>query len=161
MKSLTFIAIVLFFLALAGMYVYNTGQAASGQPFFEFKPFYSYVPGDVTSTFNAFFFVFIVSLLLFGLGSVISMSLEGAKYGYLLSLLFTGASTTFHIFDLLFIVPQIMACIAATTLGAGLILDYRGKSSLFPYWNYSIRYFLFALMITIVLLGVRPLLVAL
>ncbi len=161
MKSLTFTAIVLFFVALAGVYVYNVGQAASGAQLFEFKPFYSYAPGDALSTFNAFFFVFVASLLLFGLGAILSMLLEGMKYGYLLSVLFTGGPTTFHVFDLLFVVPQIMACIAATTLGAGLILDYRGKSSLFPYWNYGVRYFLFALLITIVLLAVRPLLVSL
>ncbi|MBI4406780.1 hypothetical protein HY571_02605 [Candidatus Micrarchaeota archaeon] len=161
MKSLTFVAIILFFIALAGTYVYNVGQASAGEKLFEFRPVYSYVPGEVLSTFNAFFFVFIASLLLFGLGAILSMLLEGAKYGYLLSVLFTGGSTAFHVFDLLFVVPQIMACIAATTLGAGLILDYRGKSSLFPYWNYGVRYFLFALLITLVLLGMRPFMVSL
>ncbi len=159
MKSLTLVAVVLFFAAFAGTYVYNVEQAAAEKPIFEFKPLYAYVPGDVLSTFNAFFFVFIVSLLLFGIGGVFSMLLEGLKYGYLTSLLMAGSLTSFHLFDLLFIVPELMAFIAATTLGAGLVLDYRGKASLFPYWNYAVRYFAMGLFITIILLAVRPFLV--
>ncbi len=159
MKSLTLIAILLFFLAFSGTYVYNVGQSSSGGKLFEFRPPYAFVPGDVASTFNAFFFVFIVSLLLFGVGGIVSMTLEGLKYGYLFSSSAAGIATGFHVFDLLFVVPQLMACVAATTLGAGLILDYRGKTSLFPYWNYAVRYFAFGLFITIILIGLRPLLV--
>ena len=66
MKSLTLVAIALFFIAFIGVYFYNSGQAANNLPGFEFKPPYAFVPGDTISAFNAFFFVFIVSLLLFG-----------------------------------------------------------------------------------------------
>ena len=157
MKSLTFFAVALFFLAFGGVYFYNANQLQNSNLVFKFQPLYAFAPGDVLSVFNAFFFVFIVSLLLFGLGGVVSMAHEGAKYGYLLSTI--SRPSGFHVFDLFFIVPQLMACIAATTLGAGLILDYRGKSSLFPYWNYALRYFGLGLFITIVLIGIRPFLV--
>jgi len=159
MKSLTLVAIALFFVAFAGVYLYNSNQVANDLPGFEFKPPYAFVPGDGLSAFNAFFFVFIVSLLLFGIGGVVSMTLEGLKYGSLFSSSLAGIVTGFHFFDLLFVIPQLMACFAATTLGAGLILDYRGKASLFPYWNYAVRYFVFGLLLTIVLLGLRPFLV--
>ncbi len=161
MKSLTLVAILLFFVAFLGVYFYNSDQASKNLPGFEFKPLYAYSPGDAISSLNAFFFVLIVSLLLFGIGGVVSMTLEGFKYGYLLQTYLAGAVTGFHLFDLLFIVPQLMACVAATTLGAGLIRDYRGKSSVFPYWNYSVRYFIFGLAMTIVLILVRMLLVPL
>lgn len=157
MKSLTLVAIVLFFVAFAGVYFYNSNQITNGEEEFRFLPLYAFVPGEALSVFNAFFFAFIVSLLLFGFGSVVAMALEGLKYGYLLSV---APSVGFHFFDLIFVVPELMACVAATTLGAGLILDYRGKASLFPYWNYSLRYFLFGFLLTVVLLGIRPFLVA-
>ncbi|MFH1247020.1 MAG: hypothetical protein V1644_01440 [Candidatus Micrarchaeota archaeon] len=161
MKSLTLVAIVLFFVAFAGVYFYNSSQAENNGELFQFKPPYAFVPGDMLSTFNAFFFVFIVSLLLFGMGSVVSMPLEGLKYGTLFYGYVNGVITGFHFFDLLFVIPQLMACVAATTLAAGLILDYRGKTSLFPYWNSAVRYFAFGLFITIILLGIRPFLVGL
>ena len=157
MKSLTLLAIVMFFVAFGAIYFYNVSQTTP----FEFKPIYAFVPGDVLSAFNAFFFVFIVSLLLFGVGGLVAMTLEGLKFGSLLFFTLAGNVTGFHFFDLLFVIPEVMACIAATTLGAGLILDYRGKSSLFPYWNYAIRYFIFGLLLTVVLLGLRPFLVGL
>lgn len=159
MKSLTLVAIVLFFAAFIGIYVYNSSQVTNNVAPFEFKPLYAFVPGDALSAFNAFFFVFIVSLLLFGIGGMVSMLLEGLKYGYLFSSSVNGIVTGFHFFDLLFIVPQLMACVAATTLGAGLVLDYRGKTSLFPYWNYAIRYFVFGFLLTAVLIFIRPFLV--
>ncbi len=161
MKSLTLAAVLLFFVAFTGVYLYNSMQATEGNVPFEFKPPYAFAPGDLVSNVNAFFFVFLLSLLLFGVGGIVSMALEGLKFGYLLSASLAGIATGFHLFDLLFIIPELMACIAATTLGAGLILDYRGKASLFPYWNYSIRYFSFGLFIMAALLAVRPFLVTL
>ena len=162
MKSLTLIAIALFIVSLTAVFFYDSNQLTHKQPAFQFKPLYAFAPGDAVSAFNAFFFVFIVSLLLFGMGSVVAMILEGLKYGYLLFSAFNGVAVSgFHVFDLLFVIPQIMACVAATTLGAGLILDYRGKSSLFPYWNYAVRYFFFGIAVTGALLLIRPIMVSL
>ncbi|MFH0713668.1 MAG: hypothetical protein V1722_03905, partial [Candidatus Micrarchaeota archaeon] len=119
----------------------------------------AFVPGELFSEINAFFFVLIVSLLLFGLGGVVAMPLEGLKYGSMLFAMFSGQVSNFHVFDLLFIIPQLLACVAATTLSSGLISDYRGKGNVFSYWNRAVKYFILGIVLLVVLLVVRQFMV--
>ncbi len=160
MKSLTIVALLAFLVAFAAIYFYNSDQTAKHLPTVKVTPPYAFSPGETIGEFNAFFFVFIASLLLFGIGGIVSMLSEGAKYGYFASKLMsdapTTASTSFTFFDLLFILPLVLSCIAATTLAAGLIMDYRGKGSMWSYWSNAAKFFGFGLALLVILIIARP-----
>ncbi len=156
MKSLTIVALLAFLVAFAAVYFYNSDQNAKHLTTVKVTPPYAFSPGETIGEFNAFFFVFIASLLLFGIGGIAAMLLEGAKYGYFASKLMTGAPTLFTFFDLLFIIPLVLSCIAATTLAAGLILDYRGKGSMWSYWSNAAKFFGFGLALLVILVIARP-----
>ncbi len=153
MKSLTLLAFALFFVFTFGVYFYNSSTHSN----FAFSPPYGFTAGDGVSSFNGFFFTFIASLLLFGLGAVVAMAIEGLKFGSMLSAILISSQG--HLYDVLFAVPVLVACMAATTLAAGLVLDYRGKASVFPYWNYAIKYFAVGLALNIALILVRSVVV--
>ena len=81
------------------------------------------------------------------------MAFEGAKYAQFFAL------GQMKYFDVVFIVPQLLAVISATVLGQGIVDDYRGKKSVFVSGVTAAKFFALGLALVIVLLLVRPFLV--
>lgn len=112
--------------------------------------YYDYSTGGFYSLINAFLFVSIVSALLFGLAAPIVMGIEGLKFGSLASL------KLIPYYDLAFIVPELLAVLAATTLAYGVLQDYKGDGNLGDYWRESVVYFIAGLLLLGILLVLRP-----
>lgn len=135
------IALVLAFGATYALnYDFSAGKA--NPQFGGISPPFSFQPGDFISQLNAFFFVFIFSLLFFGYSAPIALAIEGARYA---SLLLKGTGYTF---DMLFIFPEAIAAYSAIVLGQGVLNDVDG-ASVFEKWSGAVRYFViaFALMV--------------
>jgi hypothetical protein len=146
----TVAAIVILVLAFLGSYAssydFSKSQVYEGsQPFV--TPYY-FVVNELTSAINAYFFVFIFSLLFFGYSAPIAMGIEGAKYGSLL------AHGIMNVFDLIFIFPQLLGAYSAILLGQGVIDDIEGKT-IFENWGRALKFFLIGLAITVFLFLVR------
>lgn len=141
---ISLVACIAAFLAVAAV---NAGKPAGEHLII--KPPYAYVQGDYWSELNAFFFVFVFSLLFFGFASPIALGIEGAKHS---SNLFLGAP----LYDLFFLVPAIVACLSATWLGQGLYADFEGRVYVFKAWPKAALYFDVALLLLAVLLALRP-----
>lgn len=120
MRVIFGLSLLFFIIAMAGVFGYNNFYAEK----IVVRPPYFFQPGDVASHVNAVAFVFFFSLLAFGLSSVLALGIEGAKYGSLIS---TGAMSGFEV---VYVVPAILACFAATELGQGVLDDYEGKGNL-------------------------------
>lgn len=144
LNALAILGIVAFMFAFIAVYVANAFGAPS-----LFRPPYFYEPGDYWSYLNAFFFTLVVSSLFFGASAPIALAIEGAKYGSYLS---TGAMAPV---DLVFVVPSLVASIAASTLGQGVVADYRNQGSLFDYWAVALLYLNVSLFLFILALLVR------
>ncbi|MFH0971837.1 MAG: hypothetical protein ABIG96_00165 [Candidatus Micrarchaeota archaeon] len=146
----TIAAIVVLVLAFAGTYAmsidFATGKAKADSGII--NPPYAFVPGELISTLNAYFFVFVFSLLFFGYSAPIATGIEGAKYASMLSHGVIG------IFDLIFIIPQLLGAYSAVLLGQGVVDDIEGKS-IFENWNRALRFFLVGLGLMIFLFFVR------
>ncbi|MFH0835677.1 MAG: hypothetical protein V1834_00770 [Candidatus Micrarchaeota archaeon] len=147
MRTLAIFSLVVFAVAFAGVYVHN--ETTTG-PALQIIPPYHYETGELWSLLNAFLFVTIVSALLFGVAAPIALGIEGLKYGSMFSL------KTMPVYDLVFIVPQLFACLAATTLAHGTLEDYQGRGSLGDYWREAIKYFLIGLLLLGLLIFIRP-----
>ncbi|MBU1197861.1 hypothetical protein KJ765_05125 [Candidatus Micrarchaeota archaeon] len=122
-------------------------------PAVTFHPPYAFQAGDWVSTLNAFFFVFLFSMLFFGLSAPIAMGLEGAKFGSLLS---TG---TVHAYDYVFVIPQLLGAYAAILLGQGVLRDFGGKETVFVNWGGAFKFFAAGLLLTVVLIALRSMVV--
>ncbi|MFQ5405866.1 MAG: hypothetical protein ACE5DI_01775 [Candidatus Micrarchaeia archaeon] len=149
MNALAFLSIVALLLSFGVVFAANSAEEGSlGVP----VP-YVFVPGDWLSIVNSFFFVFLLSLLFFGFGGPVAMGFEGAKYAYF----FVGGQMSY--FDIVFVVPQLLAVISASVLGQGAIDDYRGKGSVFVSGMQASKFFALGVGVLVVLLFLRPFLV--
>jgi hypothetical protein len=151
MNILAALSLVVCIAALLAIVGINIGK--SPDQYFLLGPPYAYTPGDYWSELNSFFFVFVFSLLFFGFASPVALGIEGAKHA---SSLLAGAPY----YDLLFIVPAVVACLSATWLGQGLYADLEGRIYVFKAWPRAAVYFDIALVLLAVLLALRPTVVA-
>jgi hypothetical protein len=133
-------AIVAFVLVFAGVYYANYAGIAS----VVFTVPYSYIPGEWLSEVNAFFFVFVLSLLFYGMSAPIALGIEALKYGSLISI------GTANPFTIIFFGPQLVACYSAVLLGQGILRDYEEKEVLYRNAKRAAKYFLFALALLVV-----------
>ena len=115
------------------------------------QPPYRFVAGDTASQLNAYFFVFIFSLLFFGFSAFLAMGVEGLKYASFFS------SGNMAAYDLLFVAPQILAMIAAAELGEGIMNDFEARESIFENenWKKALFYLAFGFVLTVVLAAAR------
>ena len=111
------------FAALAAFALFFAG-AWLGGPAFSFGPPYWFRPGDLWGEFNSFAFVAFASLLFFGAGGVVALAVEGLKWGSLFS------SAVLVPVNYLFIVPELLACMAMVWLGKAVLDDLENHASL-------------------------------
>ena len=114
-------SLVFFIVVFIAVFAYNNFSTEK----VVIKPPYFFTPGDAVSQVNSLAFVFFFSLLAFGLSATLALGIEAAKYSSLFSAGAIGG------FDLLFILPSLLAAFAACELGQGILDDYEGKGSLF------------------------------
>ncbi|MFH1779769.1 MAG: hypothetical protein ABH803_01330 [Candidatus Micrarchaeota archaeon] len=137
--------LILCFLALTvtfgSIFYWNT--ASTEDLFFE-PPYYFIKGSDPLSVINAFFFVFLISLLFFGTIAPLAWAIEGLKYGSLLSIHRIAS------FDVLFIIPQFLATYSAILFGIALNNDLQSKENFFNHWHKAIL----SLLAGLILLGV-------
>ncbi|MFH1750150.1 MAG: hypothetical protein ABH863_00560 [Candidatus Micrarchaeota archaeon] len=136
--------LALFIVAFGGFYAINydfaSGSVREGAAFV--AP-YNYIAGSFTSHLNAYFFVFVFSLLFFGYSTPIALGLEGAKHA---SAMLHGANP----FELVFIIPSLIGAYAAIVLGQGVLEDIEGNS-VFEKWNAAVKFFAIGLALTVAL----------
>lgn len=126
MKAALILSGVVFLVCFGAVYYWNT---TSSEDIVFDPPYYFLKTNDLTSVVNAYFFVFFFTLLFFGTLAPIAWGIEGLKYGALIS------SFKIAWFDLLFIIPQILATYSAILLGISLNNDLQGKTNFFQHWN--------------------------
>ena len=122
MNGVSVLALIVFIVCFLGVLGNN---AAAGADKYFFTPPYYYRLGDWLSQVVAFAFVLTFSLVFFGLGSPAAMAVEGLKFGSLFS------AGLLKSFDLFFILPGVLAMLAASELGEGVMDDWSGKSTIF------------------------------
>ena len=132
MNGIAVLSLLVFIASFLGITAYDA--LASSDKFYYTPPYFFRI-GDWIAIIVSFSFVFIFSLLFFGLGAPAAMAVEGLKYGTLFS---SGHVT---VVGLLYIFPQMLAMISATTLGEGIMKDWEGKSTVFNYWSDGLRFF--------------------
>jgi len=135
MNKLFAASVAALLLSFAGVWYWNASNPASAV-FFE--PPYNYEIGDALSSFTAFAFSFVFSILFFGYSAPLAMLIEGAKFASL----YTRGGLPW--FDLLFVVPDLLACYSAILLGANAWEDFKGTGSLFKGWREAFKYFIVA-----------------
>ncbi|MEK6843157.1 MAG: hypothetical protein AABY04_01595 [Candidatus Micrarchaeota archaeon] len=144
------LAFMVFFGVFAGNYFLNfdfeKGKAKEGA--FTFTPPYYYAPNEWVSQVNAFFFVFLFSLLFFGYSAPIATGIEGAKYA---AILLAGTGS---FFDFAFIVPELLAVYSATLLGQGVLNDFEGQT-VFEHWGKALKVFGIAFCMLAILIVAR------
>ncbi len=123
--------------------------AFKAQPSAAFKPPYYFAENDVKSEFNAFFFVFLFSLLFFGLSAPVALAIEGLKYGTLIS---TASPTAF---EFAFAIPGVLASYSAVLLGQAIMNDLGSEKSVFDAWSAALKYFAAGLALTALLATAR------
>ncbi len=121
-------------------------------PTLQFTPPYSFNPGEWVGPLNAFFFVFLFSLLFFGLSTPLALGTEGAKFGSMLS---TGGPP----YDFVFIIPEILAAQSAVLLGQGVLRDFGSENTVFASWTAAAKYFAAGLALTLILVAARSLVI--
>lgn len=131
------------FLSVYSFNAFNPGEE------YRFDAPYSFEVGGLVSIVTSYFFVFITSLLFFGYGAPIALAVEGVKYASLFSL------SALPAFDLLFIVPQFLACYSAVRIGEGALEDFANRGSLYSRWRDAFKYFMISLVLLAVLLLLR------
>ncbi len=136
-----------------GYYALNYDFSGEGKEAPAFTPPYYFKSGEFVSYLNAFFFVFVFSLLFFGYSAPIALGIEGAKHA---SMLLQPNPVTF---DLIFLVPQTLAAYSAIVLGQGVLEDIDGKS-VFERWNRALKFFGIAFGMMIILIVVRVVLLS-
>lgn len=131
------VAVVALLLSFGGFYAINYDFANGGayEDAWDFVPPYYFIPGELVSSLNSFFFVFAFSLLFFGYSAPVALAIEGAKYG---SLAVHGKLVAL---DLAFLFPEILAAYSAILLGQGVLSDFEGKDTVFVQWGSAIRFF--------------------
>ncbi|MFH1107347.1 MAG: hypothetical protein V1787_05630 [Candidatus Micrarchaeota archaeon] len=118
-------------------------------PAAEYPPPYYFDANDAVAAFNSFFFVFLFSLLFFGLTAPIALGIEGAKYGTLLSLPQPSA------FDFSYAIPGVLAAYSAILLGQGVLNDFGSEKNVLSTWGTALKYLAAGLLLTGVLVVAR------
>jgi len=145
MNALSILAFGVLLVSFFGVYAYNS---IPGTDQVTYAPPYYFIKDDALSYLTAFFFVLIFSLLLFGLGAPIAMAIEGTKYAVIVSV--------FPVYDLVFIVPELCAMLAAAKLGEGVMADWSGEGNIYKYWSEGIKLALIGFALLLVLMFARP-----
>lgn len=136
MNGISLLAFAVLIASFFGVIAYN---AIPGNAAVSYSPPYYFAKSDWVGYANSFAFVLVFSLLFFGLGAPAAMAIEGLKYGVLFS------AGVLPVSDLSFLIPEILAMLAACTLGEGVINDWSGKGIIFNYWSEGMRYLAFGL----------------
>ena len=131
MNGIALLSLLVLLLSLGGIFVYNS--IPGGDKFF-YAPPYFFKRGDMLGFVSAFAFVLVFSLLFFGLATPVAMLVEGLKFGSLLS------AGQMPAYDLVFLVPEIFAMLAATGLGEAVMLDYSEKKTIYETWSANASY---------------------
>lgn len=152
MNGVSLISLVVLMACFLGVLVYNAGQ--SGVDRYYFSPPYYYKLGDGFAMAVAFSFVLTFSLLFFGLAAPAAMAVEGLKFGSFFSAGLIPA------YDLILIIPQVLAMLAATTIGEGVMADWSGKSTIFDYWAEGMKYAVGGLIFLGAYVFIRPFVVS-
>jgi|GEM_PF-952235 len=145
MNALSLVAFGVLLVSFFGVFFYNVVPGAEKVTY---APPYYFIKDDALSYLNAYFFVLIFSLLLFGMGAPVAMAIEGTKYAVLMSVL--------PLYDLVFIIPELCAMLAATKLGEGVMADWSGEGNIYNYWSEGIKLALIGFALLIVLMFARP-----
>ncbi|MBI5035805.1 hypothetical protein HZC09_00525 [Candidatus Micrarchaeota archaeon] len=140
MKVLLIVSLVFFAAVFVGVYAYNSAYPDK----IVLQPPYAYVPGDMASEASSLVFVFVLSLLFFGYSAPIALGIEAAKYASMIS---TNALPVTHA---AFILPAMLASVAAVYLGQGLLKDYKGEGNWIDYAQKSAYYMIAALVIWLI-----------
>ncbi len=146
MDKLVVLSGALFVACFFAVYFYNVSNPGSE---YCFEAPYHFKVGEFASIANSYFFVFITSLLFFGFAAPLALAVEGLKYGALFSLHAMPA------FDLLFFVPQALACRSAILIGESALEDFAGRGSFYANWRRAFKYFIVSLVLLGVLLVAR------
>jgi Mn2+/Fe2+ NRAMP family transporter len=152
MNSLSFFSIIIFFACFAAVFFVNSQAIQNHANLFSFNP--PYAENGLMGTFNAFFFVLVFSLLFFGFTAPVAMGVQGLVLASNYSFFVAGLNNNFSYWSFAFIIPQFFAVFAATSLGEGVIKDYKGEGSVYAGWNEALKFFLigFALLVVFVLI---------
>lgn len=145
MNALSILAFGALLVSFFGVFAYN---AVPGTDKVTYAPPYYFIKDDALSYLNAYLFVLIFSLLLFGMGAPVAMAIEGTKYAVLLSVL--------PIYDLVFVIPELCAMLAATKLGEGVMADWSGEGNIYNYWSEGIKLALIGFAMLLILMFARP-----
>jgi|YelNatPaOPRAMG01_1025707.scaffolds.fasta_scaffold12660_2 Mn2+/Fe2+ NRAMP family transporter len=153
MNSLSFFSVIVFFACFAAVFFINSQAIQNNSNLFSFTP--PYAENGVIGVFNAFFFVFVFSLLFFGFTAPVAMGVQGlvlaSKYSYFIA----GLNKNFSYWSFAFIIPQFFAVFAAVSLGEGVIKDYTGKGSVYEGWNEAIKFFSIGLAVLILMVLIQ------
>jgi hypothetical protein len=149
MNATSLIAFAALFLAFVGVFAY---QSYSGQ-MVNYNPPYFFGIESWMGNVNAFSFVFIFSMLFFGMGAPAAMAMEGAK--------FASIYPVVPFYDMLFIVPEVFAMLAAARLGEGVMADWSGEGNIYLHWREGIKFLAIGLAFLALLTFLRPVVVPL
>ena len=154
MNLISILSLAVLLVSIVGVYYIDASATAiakengSQAELFQFTTPYYFQAGDLTAYFSAFFFAFLFSLLFFGFSGIITGVIEGLKFGTILtSILFTTTAMYSYV-DLLFIIPQVFAILAASTLGQGVINDYHARGNIREELTTSAKYLAIGLILT-------------
>jgi len=145
MNALSLLAFGVLIISFFGVFAYNT---LPGMEKVTYAPPYYFIKDDALSYVNAYFFVLIFSLLLFGMGAPVAMAIEGTKYAVLISIL--------PLYDMVFVIPELCAMLAATKLGEGVMADWSGEGNIYNYWSEGIKLALIGVALLVVFMAARP-----
>ncbi|MEK6954442.1 MAG: hypothetical protein AABX01_05510 [Candidatus Micrarchaeota archaeon] len=154
MNLVAILAIAALIFSFGGMHALNYDFSA-GKAKVEiasFKAPYYFAPGDFTSYLNAYFFVFVFSLLFFGFSAPIALGIEGTKYASF------AISGSLPAFDYVFLIPEMLAAYSAIVLGGGILNDIDGEN-VFEKWSAAVKFFVIGLVLMVALALIRPYLV--
>ncbi len=153
MNSLSFFSVVVFFACFAAVFFINSQAMQSKSTLFSFTP--PYAESGLFGIFNAFFFVFVFSLLFFGFTAPVAMGVQGLVLASNYSYFMAGMNNNFSYWSFAFILPQFLAVFAATSLGEGVIKDYEGKGSVYTGWNEALKFFSIGLVVLMVMVLIQ------
>jgi len=149
MNAVSLLAFGVLIVSFFGVFAYNS---MPGTDKVTYAPPYYFIKDDALSYLNAYFFVLIFSLLLFGMGAPVAMAIEGTKYAVLVSIL--------PVYDLVFILPELCAMLAAAKLGEGVMADWSGEGNIYNYWSEGIKLALIGFGLLLLLMFARPFLLS-
>ena len=145
MNAVSLLSFAVLVVSFFGVFAYNT---LPGTEKVTYAPPYYFIKDDALSYLNAFFFVLMFSLLLFGMGAPVAMAIEGTKYAVLISIL--------PLYDMVFILPELCAMLAAAKLGEGVTADWSGDGNIYNYWSEGIKLALIGFAMLVILMVARP-----